>query len=158
MRLVWDNSLDPANNAVTLCVSRKGKDQESTIIEWDIVEETKSDYHRDYFTLCEFLDNPSGDMRAVARTIRPVLEGYYRVRFPREFPSDKWLGDFINAIRQSSGSHPLVVLQNNLSEINAVNNYSKKYHHQDNSKADSEPINDIELQTYIKQILKLISG
>lgn len=97
-------------------------------------------------------------MRAVARTIRPVLEGYYRVRFPLEFPPDKWLGDFINAIRQSSGNHPLVVLQNDLSEINAVNNFSKKYHHQDNSKADSEPIIDAELQTYIKRALKLISG
>jgi wobble nucleotide-excising tRNase len=158
LRLVWDNSLDPANNAATLCVSRKGNDKESTITEWDIIEETKSDYHRDYFTLCEYLDNPSGDMRAVARTIRPVLEGYYRVRFPREFPPDKWLGDFINAIRQSSGNHPLVVLQNDLSEINAVNNFSKKYHHQDNSKADSEPIIDAELQTYIRRALKLISG
>ncbi len=158
LRLVWDNSLDPANNAVTLCVSRKGKDQESTITEWDIVEETKSDYHRDYFTLCEYLDNPSGDMRAVARTIRPVLEGYYRVRFPREFPPNKWLGDFINAIQHASGSHTLVILQNDLSEINAINNYSKHYHHQDNSKADSEPITDAELQTYIKRTLKLISG
>lgn len=158
LRTIWDDTPNRSLDVKTLCVFRENTDQQSFITEWDITDATKSEYYRDYFILCDYLEKPVNDMRSVARAMRPVLEGYYRVRFPREFPPDKWLGDFANQIRQAEQGHPLFHLQGTLNEINAINNFSKKYHHQDNSKADIEPITDGELQTFIQRTLKMISG
>jgi hypothetical protein len=40
-----------------------------------------------------------------------------------------------------------------------LNDYSKKYHHDTNpGKADSEPINDGELQGYVQRTLAIVGG
>lgn len=155
LRMIWDNS--PTNDVQTLQVQRKGKDG-SVLSEWDIAEATRGDYYGDYFTLVNYAENNKGDSRLVVRAIRPLLEGYYRVRFPKEFPPNKWLGDFIDYVRNAPEDSPLHVVQKDLSEINAINNFSKKYHHKENPNADKETINDTELVLYIERTLKLISG
>jgi wobble nucleotide-excising tRNase len=92
----------------------------------------------------------------IVRKIRPVLEGYLRYRFPHQFPDNEWLGDMIKRIRDSTGQHPMSAA---LAELESINDYSKKYHHDTNpGKADSEQINDGELQAYAKRTLKIVGG
>ncbi len=92
----------------------------------------------------------------IARKIRPVLEGYQRYRFPNQFPDKEWLGDMIKRIRDSAGAHPMCPA---LEELGSINDYSKKYHHDTNpGKADSEPINDGELQGYVQRTLAIVGG
>ena len=44
-------------------------------------------------------------------------------------------------------------------EISDVNDYSKNYHHKQNpTGADTEPIDDGELQAYVKRTLSLVGG
>jgi hypothetical protein len=44
-------------------------------------------------------------------------------------------------------------------EVEEINDYSKKYHHDSNpGKADSEPINDGELQNYVQRTLAIVGG
>jgi hypothetical protein len=46
-----------------------------------------------------------------------------------------------------------------LEELGSINDYSKKYHHETNpGKADSEPINDCELQGYAQRTLEIVGG
>jgi len=46
-----------------------------------------------------------------------------------------------------------------LAELEGINDYSKKYHHDTNpGKADAEPINDGELQTYVQRTLTIVGG
>lgn len=47
-------------------------------------------------------------------------------------------------------------LRPQLDELNDVNSYSKKYHHDQNPNARSEPIVDAELRTYVERTLALI--
>lgn len=155
LRILWDSY--PSTEIQTLHVQRKGKDN-STLSQWDIAEATRGDYYSDYFTLWNYLEKNEGDSRLVVRAIRPLLEGYYRVRFPREFPANKWLGDFIEIIRKAESTEAISTLQKVLSEIVDINNYSKKYHHKENPNADKEAINDGELTGYIERTIKLISG
>ena len=53
----------------------------------------------------------------------------------------------------------LVPLRTTLGELTSVNDYSKKYHHEQNpGRADTEPINDCELQGYVRRTLLIVGG
>lgn len=156
-RDIWDNAkhLKPK----TLQIIRE-KGNYSVIETLDIVERTKSEYFKNYDTLSEYLEKgPEDDahLRSVARSIRLLLEGYLRTRFPEEFEAKEWLGDFIRKIREAEKDNSLYSLRPQLlDELSDINSYSKKYHHDQNPNAESELIMDTELQTYAERTLALI--
>jgi hypothetical protein len=55
--------------------------------------------------------------------------GMLRSHFPGHFKPEEWLGDFIIRIRNASDSDGLFHAKADLPEIEAINEYSKKYHH-----------------------------
>jgi len=155
LRAAWDNC-DRATTR-TLQITRSGT--KSQIEEWNIEEETKESYFKDYDTLSKYNGASSvKEMRDTARCIRPLLEANLRIRFPKAFKSNEWLGEFVGKIRDATPSDELYMLQPRLAEYSEINDYSKKYHHSQNPSADSEPITDAELQTFIDRTLKVISG
>lgn len=142
----------------TLGISRSGR-QGSAVKEWDLGQEVQSQYFKDYKTLSDYLENgANGDLVAIARCIRPLLEGNLRLRFPKEFPNTEWLGDFIKNIREAQPGEPLDALKEQLNALGSINDYSKRFHHEQNPNAHSETTSDNELQTYVRQTLKLIPG
>lgn len=156
LKLLCDECPSAATNVKTLQMSKAG---DTTVIgEWDIQAETQSSYMKDFSTLLGFYRERKGDPRAVARTIRPFLEGMLRSHFPGHFPPNEWLGDFIGKIRAADATGGLQHAKADLDELDAINRYSKKYHHQQNTNADSEPINDDELHGYVKRALRLVGG
>jgi len=108
--------------------------------------------------LSEYCNNGSGDRVNVARTIRPLLEQYFRFILPGQFSETEWLGDFIKKIREAQSGSPLVSAQSILDELDAVNDYSKRYHHNTNPAYEKQPIDDTELQSYSKRALELVGG
>lgn len=155
LRLVW-NEVDKATRK-TLCIRRK--EQESTLLEWDVERETAGEYFSNYFALVEYLERgPNGDLRNVARCIRPLIETNLRLRFPGQFPQGEWLGDMIGIIRDSTENQPLSSLKPFLNELSEINKYSKYFHHGENPDADEHPIQDPELKTYVERTLKVIGG
>jgi wobble nucleotide-excising tRNase len=154
LKLLWDGC--PANDVKALQMSKAGN---TTIIgEWDIVAETKSSYVKDYSTLLDFYRERRGDPRSVARAIRPFLEGLWRSHFPGHFQPNEWLGEFITKVRSADPCSGLKHAQADLTEIEAINDYSKKYHHDQNPNADSETINSDEIHGYVKRTLRLAGG
>jgi wobble nucleotide-excising tRNase len=128
----------------------------TTMEEWDVEKETQDGYFKDHAALSSYLLNGAKDLIDIARKIRPVLEGYHRYRFPHQFPDNEWLGEMIKRIRDSAGAHPMHPA---LEELESINDYSKKYHHETNpGKADNELINDGELQGYAKRTLAIVGG
>jgi len=140
----------------TLQMSKAG---DTTIIgEWDVQAEAQSSYMKDFSILLEFYRERKGDPRAVARTIRPFLEGMLRSHFPGQFQQNEWLGDFIKKIREADATSGLQHAKADVGELDAINGYSKKYHHQQNASAETEPINADELHGYVKRTLRLVGG
>ena len=155
LRLIWEGS--EKSNTKTLCIIRSG--QESTISEWDIEHATRGEYFQNYFALAEYLENgPNGDLRVVARCIRPLLEGNLRLRFPGQFGRGEWLGDMLRKIREANGQDPLNSLKPFLQELSDINDYSRHFHHDQNPDADTYPIVDTELKAYVERTLEVISG
>ena len=145
----------PSVEEKTLQLSRIGR-KNTAIEEWDIAKETKEGYFQEHAALIAYLQDGGKNLRDVARKIRPLLECYIHYRFPGQFTDKEWLGDMIGNIQNKGEDHQLYDL---VEELNAINDFSKKYHHDTNqAKADTEHIDDDELQTYVKRTLEIVGG
>jgi len=135
------------------------KSGESTVVsEWDIESETQSSYMKNYSILLDYYRTGKGEPLNVVRTIRPFIEGLLRMHFPGHFQPHEWLGDFICKIKSSQDTDGLAHAKADIAEIEAINEYSKKYHHEQTNPADSDPIIEEELYGFVKRTLKLVGG
>jgi wobble nucleotide-excising tRNase len=157
LREVWE--LTAAEDTKTLCIAREGR-HDSRIAEWNIETETSGEYYQNYYRLEEYLEGRfTGDLRDVARCIRPLLEANLRLRFPGVFPKTGWLGTFLEMIRDAPPTSPLRSLQPCLSELSEINNYSKDFHHDRNpTGASTHPITDGELKPFVDQTILMIGS
>ena len=144
-------------SAQTHCVQlSRAANNTSSIEEWDIDKETKAEYFKDHAEMSAYSINGTTDLKGIVVRIRPVMEGYLRHRFPGHFQDTHWLGDMISVVRGVGNDHPMFPA---LDELTAINEYSKKFHHDQNpGKADHETIDDGELQSYVKRTLAVAGG
>lgn len=89
----------------------------------------------------------------VIQKIRPVIEAYCRTLYPTQFGEQEMMGSIVTKIRNEGAGHPLYPIVEDLDELNM---YCRRYHHGENPNAASEPIDDAELQGYVKRTLKLV--
>lgn len=156
LKLIWDHV--PNATVKTLQLFRLGP-QATTITEWDIEDQTRGDYFQNHGVLTAYLNDGAGDRRRVAQAIRPVLEKYLRFKLPRQFADNDWLGDMMKKIRETQPGTPLHAAQAIVGEVTDINDFSKKYHHEQNpGGSDTEPIDDGELQAYVKRTLDVVGG
>ena len=154
LRLIWEGY--PVTDIKVLQMCRAG---DNTIIgEWDIEAETQTTYMKNYSTLLHFYRERKGTSLDVARSIRPFIEGMLRAHFPGHFQPNEWLGDFITKIRAANDADGLSHAKADLAEIEAINDYSKMYHHDQNPNADSETLSEDELHAFVKRTLRLVGG
>ena len=151
------NDSKPTAEVKTLQFFRTGT-TDSKIVECDIDELTRGDYFDNYNTLYKFLRENEGKPRLVVRAIRPLLEGYLRMKQPKEFKADEWLGGMIKKIRDAQAGSPLHDAQPLLEELEALNEYSKIYHHDENAEAEGGPIDENELQSFAGKALDFVGG
>ena len=135
----------------------KTKDS-SQIIPFDIERATLTGIFKDIMVLKEFADK--GELsnhkpRDVVRCIRPVLEGFIRLKYYLHIDEGEWLGDFIKKIKDSKEGDAFYKQQKNLVDIEDLNDYSKTYHHA-NPNCLEEPIVSSELKGYCKLLFKVI--
>lgn len=123
----------------------------SVILEWSSEEETKGAYLKNYSILLSYYREPSGNLLQVAQAIRPFLEELYRAHFPGHFPANEWLGDFIGKVRDAENDEGLAHAKSDLGVLEAINQYSKKFHH-----GPMPDINSDELHSFVKRTLSLV--
>jgi hypothetical protein len=149
LKLVWDK-LAPADRK-TLQLARVNEEN-TTIAEWNIEKAVQARYRADVETLQRYYSLGEGNPRDVIQKIRPVLEGYCRNLYSAQFLDQDMLGVIIGKIRAAGAAHPLRAIADDLEEINE---YCRRYHHAENPHAATEPIDDNELNAYIKRTLNL---
>jgi wobble nucleotide-excising tRNase len=150
LKILFDN----APNNETKCLQIPLCGTSSSIMPWDIEAETQSTYLKDYSTLLSFYRDRTGKPNDVVRSIRPFIEGFLRSHYPGHFLSNEWLGDFIGKIQNAIEGDGLFLEQPNLNEYEAINNYSKKYHHSTNPNMVSVD----ELHGFVKRTIRLVGG
>jgi AAA domain len=149
LKLVWDK-LAPADRK-TLQLGRIDE-ANTAIAEWDIEKATQAQYRADVEVLQRYFTLAQGERRDVIQKIRPMLEAYCRNLYPTQFADQDSLGIMIGKIREAGAGHPLAPIADALDEING---YCRRYHHAENPNAANEPIDDAELNTYVKRSLRL---
>jgi wobble nucleotide-excising tRNase len=154
LKLLYDSFNLADIKTLQLC----GSGNDTMIGEWDIEAETQSTYIKNHSALLDFYRDRTGRPLDVVRAIRPFIEGMLRTHFPGRFQAIEWLGDFISRIRDAGDTDGLSHAKADLPEIEAINDYSKKYHHDTNPNADAEPLSSDELHGFVKRTLRLVGG
>lgn len=154
-KLVWEK--DKSTNKK--CLRTVIENDNCNIEEFDIDKIGMVDYYHHYFLISEFVSTGRSDKKSVAQSIRPLLEGNLRFRFPKSFRTDQWLGNFIEQIRNSEASAEIYSLFDDLSELEEINEYSKKFHHDNpNAIENLSNINSTQLKAYSERTLKFCTG
>jgi hypothetical protein len=63
------------------------------------------------------------------------------------------MGGVVRIIRAAGTAHSLHPIVEDLDELNM---YCRRYHHSENEHAATEPIDDAELQGYVRRTLKIV--
>lgn len=113
----------------------------------------KARYRADTETLQKYISDKEGNLRDVVQKIRPILEGYCRNLYPSQFTDSDMLGGIVGKIREAGSNYSLFNIADDLDDLNQ---YSKRYHHGENPNAATEPIDDNELNGYVKRTLTLV--
>lgn len=144
------------SNVKQLCIRDNAKG--SSIQDYDVNTENKIGLFLDIEKINKYSSEGyiSGlDKRDVIRCIRPVLEGFLRIKFYGLLQDKEWLGDFIQKIRKSQNDSLFFRYKNFLMDIEDLNDYTKMYHHS-NPVKNENPITDAELQQKCKNTMELL--
>ncbi|MBZ0116549.1 MAG: AAA family ATPase [Sandaracinaceae bacterium] len=135
------------------------RDKQSYVLqEWDVARYCLKEAHQDYFILRSFLEEgATGDLLTVARAIRPYLEGHMRHRFPAEFAPTEWLGDMVAKVRGAGSASALLGEQAKLGELEALNDYSKQFHHTGPGAAPPTTT-ETELRAFAGRAIRYVQG
>lgn len=157
LRSIWDKIENDSVKSLRIIRSATNGSQ---IREWDIVPDTRGEYFDDFYNLLEFTEEESStseDLKNIARSIRPVLEGYLRIKYPKYLPVNKWLGDFIKEVDKDENTELELFRDTHLEDLKDINDYSCKYHHKINPNSNNERVSGTALKTYIERTMKIIN-
>lgn len=117
-------------------------------------------YENDYSKLTRYLRAPaafSEQLKDISRCLRQTLEGYLHSKFPEAWAETDWLGDMIGKIRAAQPGDLLHMAAHLEPDLSAVNEYSKRFYHHDQTGSDATEVDPRELKGYVEQTLKIIS-
>lgn len=122
----------------------------------DIDKECESAYFQHHRLLNDFCAGIPCDNRAVAKAVRPMLEGYLHRRFPGLIPKSLLFGQVVIQIRDAATS-PLIHAQGLVGELNEINDYSGQFHHDTNpAGSDTVAVVASELKTFVTRALHVV--
>jgi wobble nucleotide-excising tRNase len=148
------SAADCSPTAKPLRIARKGGTH--TLHAWEIDKECMPQAHKDYFVLCRFMDDgrpDGGDLVTVARSIRPYVEGYLRLKFPDRFASGKMLGAFIKMVREAPTGDELKMIEPRIAELEDINGFARRFPHDNPGQTT-----DAEVETYVRKAFGFVRG
>jgi wobble nucleotide-excising tRNase len=144
---LWEGADSAGRSALEVVRDGTG----STLRAWDVAEDSVTEHDRRHAKLRGFLDTGAGDLREVARSIRPHLEAFLRVACPEHFEPGTMLGPFINVCEQRAGTAQEILDAASIQELRDLNEYARAYHHEG---WETEPINDGALRGFVDRALR----
>lgn len=115
-------------------------------------------YETDYAELSDFATNSEryrDRLKEVVSRIRPLLETYFRYKYPLVWNDQDWLGDMIGKIRTSNTNDIVYPCNCLVQELDEINTYTKRFHHRVSGVTADVP-DPIELGVYVNRTLKII--
>jgi len=130
----------------------------TNFMELKIDQECESTYYYHYRLLTEFVDGSASntDLRSIAKAIRPMLEGYLHRRFPCRIKQNWQFGEILREVGNAKSHNPLKYLEPLVDELNTINRFSLKFHHDTNVAADSVTVTDSQLRIFAERALKVV--
>ncbi|WFC12376.1 AAA family ATPase [Aeromonas salmonicida] len=157
MRSLRDEILRGSTPQHVVCL--KLKTVANRYSDFDVVDVDKaceSAYFKCHRVLDEYLNGMAQSSMEVARSIRPMLEGYLHRRFPSKVDSGLLFGQVIQAINAAPQNTPLFHAQNITAELNEINGYAGQFHHDTNPSADQVQIIDGELRQFVERAIRIV--
>ena len=125
--------------------------------ELDVDKECRSQYFHHHNLLVDYVNKGLGDHRQVAKSIRPLLEGYLHRRFPGLIPRELVFGQVVGFIKSAVAPSPVRHAQPLVDDLNEINSYAGQFHHDTNpGNADTVQIIPTELNTFAARALAII--
>ena len=149
---VWNRN--SSEEYASLEIAQKG--DESTIIPWDVSQDSVTEHDQRHTLLKEFADTGSQPTNEIAQAIRLHIEGYLRVACPSEFPPGKQLGNFIYACKQRIGTSDEVLDEATIQELQEIVEYANLFHHETNRAGQHANLSSTELRGYVRRTLALV--
>jgi wobble nucleotide-excising tRNase len=123
----------------------------------NITQELFIDFQKEIFFVREFFagnDYNEQQMRDVAKSIRTILEGIFKVKYFDIIDQNIWLGEIIELINKNRTRPRFNKLNKYRSKLVLLNDYSSKYHHSDSTNRN-EPIVEHELRSNVELLLEI---
>jgi wobble nucleotide-excising tRNase len=120
--------------------------------------ETLPDILKDLETITKYLKSGAkedSDRMKIKRCLRPILEGYFKMKFYGILQENDWLGGFIRKVKESQSTDKLYRLQKYIEELESINDWTKEAHHGSISQTS---IDDSELRVHTEMVIKLIEN
>lgn len=150
---LWEGADTSERTAIKVVRSTTG----STLTEWDVNQDCITEHDRRYSLVHGYIQNSVGiDERAVAEALRPILESFMRVAYPKWFPPGTLLGRFIGLCQQREGGNEEILSREDRIELRAILDYANLFHHDTNPTWQTENINDQELLDFSKRVLAFL--
>jgi len=126
----------------------------STLRLWNVTLDSITEHDRRHARMREFLASGAGNLREVARSIRPHLEAFLRVAWPEWFPPGTLIRQFRHLCWQRHGTTGQILDQSSIRELDEIVEYANKFHHDTNPAWETEAINDGELRGFVERALR----
>jgi len=125
----------------------------STLRAWDVNQDLITDHDRRHALLRDYVNAAAGDRREVAEALRPTLEAFMRVAYPRHFPPGSLLGPFWGRCEQRVGTPDEIMIQADIDELRRLTDFGNRFHHDSNPAYRTQTINDAELLDFTNRTL-----
>ena len=136
---------------VALHVVRDGNG--STIEPWNVNEDSITEHDRRHSVLREYLASGGQNEREIARSIRPLLEAFFRVACPEYFPAGSLLGPFRTLCEQQVNTAQQILTEQDIEELRDIVEYTNRFHHDTNQSWETEVINGGQLTGFVTRAL-----
>lgn len=147
---VWQELADDQRSAMRIA---RGN-QSSILAPWDVRQDCITEHDRRHTLVSEYIANGVGaNEREVAAALRPILEAFMRVAYPRHFPPGTLLGPFIGLCEQREGTQQQIMLPQDRGELRLLLDYANRFHHDTNAAWQTEIINDHELLDFSRRTI-----
>ncbi len=123
---------------------------------FNIDQECETAYFKAHRILDDYLNGVSPSSMEVAKSIRPMLEGYLHRRFPGRISSGQMFGQVIIEINNAQPPSPLVHAQNITAELTEINTYAGQFHHDTNPAVGQVVLVDGELRSFVVRALEVV--
>lgn len=123
----------------------------------DIDAICRSAYYRHHQIIYDYVKGAYQNKEEVAKSIRPLIEGYYRRKFPIIILPEDSLGMVIKRIKETSNEDDLLFqLKEKVNVLEELNEYTSPFHHATDSNCSALDLTDGQLKSFSKLALDLI--